>query len=857
VAIVCIALAIPGAGATGGADSRPAPAPSCPPQDPDEPRARSRRETTAGRRYEASWLRRVFLGADYRQLWTTPIEAPVLDLDRWPGGMKAVDVGGSKQTFSLELEAGDGREYRFRSIDKEPSRVLPRALQGTLAASVVQDQTSSALPEAPAVVASLLASAGILHAPPRLMVLADSEGLGKHRAAFAGMLGMLEEVPKEGITRGFEGVSDVESSEDLFEKMARDPAERIDADAFAEARLVDMLVGDWDRHEGQWRWARSLASGRWLPVPRDRDQAFVRFDGLALKGARLWAPRLVDFGESYPPPLALGWNSRDLDRRLLGPVTREAWEEAARGLQRELDDAAVDRAVCELPPEHRELEGARLGRALRARRDRLPEAALAFYRMLAREAEVYGTSGPDEATVERQPDGRVRVRLVAAAEGSDAEPLVDRVFVPSETSEVRLHLLGGNDRVVTRGPRDAGIRVRVVGGDGADVLDDSAVGGVRFYDADERSEVRPGPGTRVDTRPWSPPREQDAPAPLDWGRRRAPQLWVTYYRELGVLVGAGFQSTRWGFREYPHASRQRARLGYSTGVGSFRFEYEGDFRRRGTLADRVELLGLASGFEVIRFHGYGNEREAPDPDSDYYRVEQAQYALSPAVVEVLAGGTLAVGPVVRFARTDLQPDRIVTDLRPYGIGDFGQVGARASFSLDARDRADAATRGTLVSVTAGAYPAAWSVASTFGVVAGSVAGYLPLPLPLRPSIAVRAGGRRLFGQYPFHEAAFLGGWDTVRGLARNRYAGDASVYLNGELRVRVARVNVLFQGDLGLFALADTGRVFYEGESSSRWHSGWGGGAWLSFEKGTRTFSATVATSEGRTAFYLHGGMLF
>ena len=377
-AVACVVLASPAASAGPGRDPAPAAALSCPAPDPTVLRARSRREATPGRHYDAPWIQRLFLGKDYRELWTTPVEVPVLQLDKWPGGLKAVDVGGSKQTMTLRLEAGDGREYRFRSIDKDPSRVLPRALQGTLAGSVVQDQTSSVLPEGALVTSSLLESAGVLHAPPRMTVLADQPGLGEFRAEFGGMLGMLEEVPKPGRTPGFEGVTDVQSTEDLFELMEKHPEERIDVQAFAEARLLDMLVGDWDRHEKQWRWARSRASGRWLPVPRDRDQAFTRFDGIALAAARLWAPRLVAFDLSYPPVKALGWNSRDLDRRLLGPVTREDWERPRAGPAchaRRRGDRA--RGVRRSRRSTARIVGARLRRALEARRDALPHVSLA------------------------------------------------------------------------------------------------------------------------------------------------------------------------------------------------------------------------------------------------------------------------------------------------------------------------------------------------------------------------------------------------------------------------------------------------------------------------------------------------
>jgi len=151
----------------------------------------------------------------------------------------------------------------------------------------------------------------------------------------------------------------------------------------------------------------------------------------------------------------------------------------------------------------------------------------------------------------------------------------------------------------------------------------------------------------------------------------------------------------------------------------------------------------------------------------------------------------------------------------------------------------------------------WSVESAFGYARLEAATHVPLPLPFTSSLALRGGARRVWGRYPFHEAVFLGGWDTLRGLSRNRYAGDASLYANGELRVPLTRVNLLFQGELGAFALADVGRVYLRDEPSSRWHKGFGGGLWLSFDKGRRLLSATVARSEGNVAFYLHGGMLF
>jgi hypothetical protein len=427
--------------------------------------------------YGAGGLKRFVFGSHYRDLWTTPVTAPLFDPASL--GLKAEERGGGRQTLSLELEGKDGREYRFRSVDKEPSGILPRALRGTLADSIIQDQTSASLPEGALVAVPLLKAAGVLHAPPRLVVMEDSPALGEHREVFAGMLGTLEEVPEGGDepTPGFEGTLDVKSSEKLFELMQEQPGERIDVRAFLKARLLDLLIGDWDRHAGQWRWAKSRESGLWLPVPRDRDQAFARFDGAALAAARLWAPRLVNFGPEYPSVFGLGWNSRELDRLLLGALPRETWDEVVAELQHALDDSVLQAAACQLPPEHYRIVGPWLVSTLKARRDTLARPARELYRMLAKQADLHAGAGHDTAGIEREKDGAVRVTL---RNGDGADPHVDRLFVPGETDEIRLYLHGGNDRVVSTGSGPRRIRVRVIGGPGEDFADDSEGGELRI-----------------------------------------------------------------------------------------------------------------------------------------------------------------------------------------------------------------------------------------------------------------------------------------------------------------------------------------------------------------------------------------
>jgi hypothetical protein len=168
-----------------------------------------------------------------------------------------------------------------------------------------------------------------------------------------------------------------------------------------------------------------------------------------------------------------------------------------------------------------------------------------------------------------------------------------------------------------------------------------------------------------------------------------------------------------------------------------------------------------------------------------------------------------------------------------------------------------ATRGVLLEFGGNAYPAVWDVDSTFGEVHGIAATYLSVRAPLDPTLALRVGGKKLWGAFPYFEAAFIGDPSTVRLGRWNRFAGDASAYGSAELRLTVGRALVVLPADIGIFGLADGGRVFLEGESSSEWHTAFGGGVWLAFLDRAHTLSAAVVSSEERTGVYVQAGFGF
>jgi len=94
-------------------------------------------------------------------------------------------------------------------------------------------------------------------------------------------------------------------------------------------------------------------------------------------------------------------------------------------------------------------------------------------------------------------------------------------------------------------------------------------------------------------------------------------------------------------------------------------------------------------------------------------------------------------------------------------------------------------------------------------------------------LAFRVGGKKLWGDFPYFDAAFLGGSETFRTEEKQRYAGDASLYGTTELRVPVAKFPLILPLDVGLIGLADAGRVYVKGDSPGGWHTAAGGGFWV------------------------------
>ena len=254
----------------------------------------------------------------------------------------------------------------------------------------------------------------------------------------------------------------------------------------------------------------------------------------------------------------------------------------ANDIKSRVTDQIIEDAIGVLPDQAFALEGERLVRQLKIRRDRLPELAERYYDILSREVEVVGSDKRERFEVVRNEDNTTVVTMWGISKkGKQKEMIYQRKFIAGETKEIRLFGLGGKDEFTLKGTSNKGPLVRIIGGTGKDVIkDESKVKGLRkktqVYDTKKKTELEKSGETRNRTT------DRD-PFINTYDRRSfkynltSPVTFFGYNLDDGVFVGGGVLWRRYGFRKEPYKSEQKIVANYAAATRATNIRYFGDF----------------------------------------------------------------------------------------------------------------------------------------------------------------------------------------------------------------------------------------------------------------------------------------
>ena len=776
-------------------------------------------------------FREFILGQNYRKEWSTPVNMKVFNLYKEHGGFSIMGMGGGKETKTLRLKDKNGREWILRSVDKVQTGALPIEFRGTIAPDLVKEFNSASHPYAALTIPDLAKPLNISVPQPELFFVPDDPALGFYRPLFANTVCMLEDRDAS-----FDP-SETKSTAKVFDKLIDENDHRADQLTVLRARLLDMIVGDFDRHFDQWKWVTTdTGKGKlYFPMPRDRDQAFFYSDGQLLKrSSKRLLPFLVGFRNDIPQVNWFNYAARDFDRLFLTDLDEGEWKKTIAEVQQKLTDSAIAIAVKKLPPEIYPIDGKTISDKLVSRRNALTEAGITYYRFLSREVNVVGSNQKEYFKISDNGNG-LQIRVYAREPGNDTSFMMyNRIFEPSNTKEVRLYGLGNDDVFEIDESAESRIKIRIIGGKGNDTFNIRGKVKNLIYDMNvEGNYIQHISNTR-NRFSKDPPVNSYSILGFQYNTSEFPRIQFGANSDDGFIAGAGFAKRTYGFRNDPYATDQKFGIYHSFNNGSFRFTYNGEFNH---ITRNIDLLlkGRLGVPEVNNFFGFGNETTIDDSKNyDFYKAKfklaEVQVLFRQRVFERLH---LMVGPYYfHYSNKHSQNDkRILGDPSLVHL-DSGHIysskdylGAKLGMYFDNTNNDVFPTRGVhweneLVSVAG-----LTSTSNTYTKFNSDMTIYASLRDPAKLIGVVSFGGSRIFSKsFEFFQAVAIGN-NRLHGFRASRYLGKSTLYGSMELRYRLFNLkSYIIPGPIGLTGFYDIGRVWMDGEDSKRWHSAYGGG---------------------------------
>lgn len=420
-----------------------------------------------------SFFRRLFMGNNYRQEWEQYVTVPVFHFTG--SGFKIIELGGGMQTKSLRLSDKSGKLWSLRTIDKVVGNNMSPSLRNPIGREIAQDLISAAFPYAVPLAGELAFAAGITAARPKVFFVADDEGLGDMRSIFSNSLCSLEE-RDPGFDESF-------STEEMYKNLLSGNNYKIEQRVLLRARLLDILIGDWDRHEGNWRWGHKDSAGfsYYHAIPRDRDWSFYQSGGLLPNLAQKAhnTQYFVGFGGRLRKVKQLSFKSWVFDRTLLNELTAADWHSEIHKLQSLLSDNAIKNAVEALPKEIQQSLGQDFFEKLKKRRDRLEKEVMKYYDFVAEEIIINGSAKNETFSIASDGDNVI----VTMIDGVSNKKIYQRAILKSETISVTVNGFGGEDVFEVDKNFNSKIRIAINGGEGADKYDVKGGGKVKIYDS--------------------------------------------------------------------------------------------------------------------------------------------------------------------------------------------------------------------------------------------------------------------------------------------------------------------------------------------------------------------------------------
>ena len=806
----------------------------------------------ASESYNTSGFHRSFFGQTYRKDWNTEISVRNLNLSTEHGGLRPIKKGGGFSSNSLRLQAADKKQYVLRSVQKGVVKVVPPLFRGTFVQSIFQDQISASQPYAALAVPPLAEAAGVYHTNPEFIYLEKQEALGDFNDGFANAMYLYEERPagdsEDEETLG--GSRKIVGYSKVLKALRKDHEALINQEQVLRSRLFDIYLGDWDRHDDQWRWA-SFEEERhgethtfYEPIPRDRDQVFFGYKGIVPSLTKLLSPELrkfVYFDHTIGNVKYLGFNARHFDRHFLNRMTKENWINTAKDLQKNITNEAIKASINALPEPIRKLRQDEYSSKLIQRRSDLVKYTSEMYNYLAKYVDIPGTDKRELFEVTRNADNTTDVNVYNLNKRNEKIDLFySRKINSDETKEIRLYGLGADDQFRISGTQDKGSLIRIIGGKGDDVIDDQSKvkGGKKktiVFDNELGKESKLGSEAKF--HPIHTPSENDYDRKDYYYDANVNIPLFAFNPDDGFVVSNSYSINKYGWRKRPYKSSHQLLTTYAFGSRDFEINYSSEFIEAIGHADFLFELTASIPSDRDNFFALSNDRAFPISsivDFDFLRYTQTHVEVSPAV-QFSSENRLhkfTIAAYYEYANLTENADKRISELPLFALEQESNhyIGLRLNYSIFKIDDPIYTTSGLDLKITPSLNVNLANSDQSFFGLQGHLTAYNFIPLP-RPLVwATRIAGGVNYGDFSFYQAHYLGRNTVFRGFRENRVGGKSSFVWSNDLRLKLFKIpGKVLPFTFGVIGAYDHGRVWNKDqESVEGWHSSYGGGFWIS-----------------------------
>jgi hypothetical protein len=605
--------------------------------------------------------------------------------------------------------------------------------------------------------------------------------------------------------------------------------------------LLDLLLGDWDRHEDQWRWlvSKDGKSKSYQAVPRDRDQVFHVNEGLFPSIAALpWIdPVLENFNGTIPRVKYSLFKTRFMKAFPDAQLGYNSYMQVVHDFIQAETDEVLEAGLRRLPFESYQLRHQELLDRLKKRRDAIPAAMSEYYYYINRIVDIHTTDDNELVTVSDAPGNAMHITIDKLNKNGQAKgKLMDMIYQPEITKEIRIFVAGGDDHI-TINNKNSPIKLRFVDSSGNKTFQiDAAKQRVPLYGTNGGITITGQAQRLVDHRSADSTAGRFRPTNLYnvW----APQATAALNADDGFLLGLGFIYTGVdGFRKLPYSTRQQLMVTHSFATQAFDVNYKGEWVQAIGKADLLLQANIQAPDNTTNFFGRGNETVLVKYEGyrKYHRTRYDTYQADPALRwHTGAGSTLSIGPSFQFYHMNAADNagRFITRtalVNSYDSAtvnkDKAHIGLSLNYVSDQRNNHILPYRGYYLEVNLKGYDGLNSYSRSYMQLHTDLTYYQPLNDKGTVVLSDRVGGGMSIGSPAFYQSMFLGGQGNLLGFAQNRFAGQDMLYNNLQGRIKLADIaSYIIPGQLGITGFYDAGRVWVGGEHSSKWHQGSGGG---------------------------------